>query len=418
MEATGRLSGPELVCPSGSRYRAGDHVVTLGPGRDGRLVASQRAVIAAIDLAGKTLTLRTDEGQDVHLGIEDAGSDLLGYGYATTVHRCQGSTTQRAHLFADGGGRELAYVAMSRARHSTQVWTVADDLPQAVDDLRRDWSTRRTPTWAIDTALPDPATLTRERFQALPSDQQAHLAAVVHAETAIAGDAIVGIGLPDRAAALGQAEAALAQARQARADLETGTGRWEATETGRAVRDLAQARHAREQFERAAEHGARWRDCHAARKEAGLWAQRELDAQQRWEPTPLRPSLGSTTRSPSIKPASTGPPTISNIAKPPAERSSTTASNSNGTPGTWPNASTPSATTSTACGPLPRFAELPYKGSNSAAPRQLPSTNHQHNARGVSRCKCSTHVAFGQVRTTQWRPKVVVGFLVIDDTMA
>ena len=181
----------------------------------------------------------------MHLGRDEAGSDRLGYGYATTVHRCQGSTTERAHLFADGGGRELAYVAMSRARQSTHVWTVADDLPQAVDDLRRDWSTQRTPTWAIDTALPDPATLTRERFQALPSDQQARFAALLHAETAIAGDAIAGICLPDRAATLGQAEAALAQAQQARADLETGSGVWQDTEAGRAVRDLAQARHAR-----------------------------------------------------------------------------------------------------------------------------------------------------------------------------
>ena len=172
---------------------------------------------------------------------------------------------------------------MSRARQSTHVWTVADDLPQAVDDLRRDWSTRRTPTWAIDTALPDPATLTPERFQALPSDQQAHFAAILHAETAIAADAIVGTGLPDRAATLGQAESALAQAQQARADLDTGRGLWQASQTGRAVRDLAQARQAREQAQRAADHGARWRDRHAARKEAGVWAQREVAAQQRWQ---------------------------------------------------------------------------------------------------------------------------------------
>jgi hypothetical protein len=79
----------------------------------------------------------------VHLDVEEAGSDRVGYGYATTVHRSQGSTTERAHLFADGGSRELAYVAMSRARHSTQVWTVADNLPQAADDLRRDWSIDR-----------------------------------------------------------------------------------------------------------------------------------------------------------------------------------------------------------------------------------------------------------------------------------
>jgi hypothetical protein len=167
MDATGRLCGPQLVCPGGNTYRAGDQVVTLAPGSDGRLVTSQRALIAAIDPSRETLTLRTDDGQHVHLGIEEAGSDRLGYGYATTVHRCQGSTTERAHLFADGGGRELAYVAMSRARQSTHVWTVADDLAQAVDDLNRDWSTQRTPTWALDTPLKDHATLTRARLQAL-----------------------------------------------------------------------------------------------------------------------------------------------------------------------------------------------------------------------------------------------------------
>jgi ATP-dependent exoDNAse (exonuclease V) alpha subunit len=51
MDATGRLAGPELTCPGGHAYRAGDRVVTLGPGADGRLVTSQRAVITAVDLA-------------------------------------------------------------------------------------------------------------------------------------------------------------------------------------------------------------------------------------------------------------------------------------------------------------------------------------------------------------------------------
>jgi hypothetical protein len=283
MAATGRLCGPELACPGGNTYRAGDRVVTLAPGADGRLVTSQRALIAAVDRSGERLTLRTDDGQYAHLGKDEAGSDRLGYGYATTVHRCQGSTTERAHLFADGGGRELAYVAMSRARDSTHLWTVADDLPQAVEDLRRDWSTRRTPAWALDTPLTDGATLTRESVQALPPDQQAHVEALLHAETALAGDAITGISLPDRAATLGQAEDVLARARQARADLEAGGGLWQATEAGRAVRDLAQARQARQQAEWAAEHGIRWRNRHAARREAGVWAQREADAQQRWE---------------------------------------------------------------------------------------------------------------------------------------
>jgi hypothetical protein len=99
---------------------------------------------------------------------------------------------------------------MSRARQSTHIWTVADDLPQAVDDLRRDWSTPRTPTWAIDSALPDPATLNRDRFLALPQQQQAGLVALVHAQTAIAGGAMTGLRLPDRAATLRQEETVLA----------------------------------------------------------------------------------------------------------------------------------------------------------------------------------------------------------------
>jgi conjugative relaxase-like TrwC/TraI family protein len=283
MEATGRLAGPELVCPGGSAYRAGDCVVTLAPGPGGRLVTSQRAVIEAVDPSHGALVLRTDDGEHVRLSREEAGEDRLGYGYATTVHRSQGSTADRAHLFADGGGRELAYVGMSRARESTHVWTVADDLPQAVDDLRRDWSTQRTPTWAIDTAIPDPATLNRDRFQALPQPQQARVVALLHAETAIAGGALAGLRLSDRAATLGQAETALQHAQQARADLDTGRGVWEDTEARLAVQDLAEARLERSRAERAVEHATRWRHRHAASKEAALWAKREADAEQRWQ---------------------------------------------------------------------------------------------------------------------------------------
>jgi conjugative relaxase-like TrwC/TraI family protein len=98
MQATGRLSGSELTCPGGHNYRAGDRVVTLAAGADGRLVTSQRAVITAVDLAGQTLTLRTDDGQHVLIRKEDAAADRLDYGYATTVHRGQGSTTGQAGL--------------------------------------------------------------------------------------------------------------------------------------------------------------------------------------------------------------------------------------------------------------------------------------------------------------------------------
>ena len=66
----------------------------------------------SVDLASSSLVLLTRTA-GVSLSGEATGAERLGLGYATTVHRSQGSTTSRAHLFADGGGRELAYVAMS-----------------------------------------------------------------------------------------------------------------------------------------------------------------------------------------------------------------------------------------------------------------------------------------------------------------
>ena len=96
-----------------------------------------------------------DDGSTHTLGPEETGPDRLAHGYATTVHRSQGATFDTAHLFADGGGRELGYVAMSRARASAQVHVVADNIGQAVEDLSWDWSRERRQFWAIDTGTPE-----------------------------------------------------------------------------------------------------------------------------------------------------------------------------------------------------------------------------------------------------------------------
>ncbi len=63
--------------------------------------------------------------------------------------------TTGAHVLAAGGGRrELAYVALSRARTGTTLYTVADDLDQARHDLGIDWSNDHHQRWIADTATP------------------------------------------------------------------------------------------------------------------------------------------------------------------------------------------------------------------------------------------------------------------------
>jgi hypothetical protein len=283
MESSGRLSGPELVCPGGNIYRAGDQVVALTPGVGGTMVTSERAVVEAVHPEAETLDLRTGDGRQVHLTGEQASAERLGYGYATTVHRSQGSTVTRAHLFADGGGRELAYVAMSRARECTHSWVVADDVDQAAEDLKRDWSIERTPSWAIDTGLPDAAQLTLDLVAGLAEDERARIAALAHAQTVITADALARIRAPEVASSLVDALNPLQRAQQKRVDLAAGSGVYRFTDAGRAVADLANARVARAAAQRKAESSPRWRDRRSAAKQADGWIQREADAQQRWK---------------------------------------------------------------------------------------------------------------------------------------
>jgi hypothetical protein len=92
-------------------------------------------------------------------------------------------TVDRAHVCADGGGRELAYVAMSRARETSRVYVVSDDKAMAAEDLRRDWQRERRPTWAIDTGLPAIADLTLETVGGMSAETKSRVIAIALAET-------------------------------------------------------------------------------------------------------------------------------------------------------------------------------------------------------------------------------------------
>ena len=123
MTAEGRLSGPELVAPGGTAYAAGDRIVTLAPAAEGQVVTSERGVVTAVDLEAQRLAIETEDGKRYWFAQEAIGQSKLAHGYATTVHRSQGATHDIAHVYEDGGGRELAYVAVSRARRRpTSTW--------------------------------------------------------------------------------------------------------------------------------------------------------------------------------------------------------------------------------------------------------------------------------------------------------
>ena len=217
-EELGHLSGPELEAEGGRRYRAGDRVVTLAPGRDGAWVTSQRAVVSSVDPAAGSLVAMTPEGTELRMGPGDIGANKLAHAYSVTAHRSQGQTVDVTHALEDGGGRELAYVAMSRARGESHVHVVAPDIRQAARRLAWAWGQERRQHWAG-------AHSPEERLARLYHERQE----------------LRGLLPPDRSADLDQARHQLRAVEQDVADLRAGAGRWANSTPGVAARNLHEA---------------------------------------------------------------------------------------------------------------------------------------------------------------------------------
>ncbi len=192
----GRVTGPEVVAPGGRSYAKGDRVVVLAPHPAQGLVTSDRLAITAVDVATSRVVAETREGRAVVLDRTAIDADHLDHGYSVTVHRAQGATYDRAHVLASGGGRELAYVALSRARSGTALHVIADDFPQLRHDLTRDWQSDGGQKWVAgicDRATPAHA---NERLASFSRTQRVrhHLDALQHRQTRSHDDEL-GLGL-------------------------------------------------------------------------------------------------------------------------------------------------------------------------------------------------------------------------------
>jgi conjugative relaxase-like TrwC/TraI family protein len=227
-EELGNLSGPELEAEGGRRYRAGDRVVTLSPGPGGAWLTSQRAVVSSVDPVAGSLVALTPERTELRMDPADIGADKLAHAYSVTAHRSQGQTTDATYALEDGGGRELAYVAMSRARGESHVHVVAPDIRHAARRLAWAWRQERRQCWA-EGQSPE------ERLARLYHGRQELRATVP----------------PDRSADLDQARRQLRGIEQDTADLHAGTSGWGYGPVGQAARNLHQAALG---YRRASEH--------------------------------------------------------------------------------------------------------------------------------------------------------------------
>lgn len=209
----GYLQGPDIRVSNGRAYAVGDRIVALAPNPTAGLVTSEQLTITAV--SNDTIAADTDTGRSVLLAGAAIDREHLDHGYALTVHRAQGSTYDHAHVLAAGGGRELAYVALSRARDCTTIYATADDLSQAVGDLQTDWGVEHHQRWI--------------------SESSASVGIRPAPQRRADGPAMT-------AASLEGARVRIAVLERDYRDLHTGLGRWQHTPEGQAARRLHRAR--------------------------------------------------------------------------------------------------------------------------------------------------------------------------------
>lgn len=253
------LRGDDVKVRGGRHYAVGERLVALAPNPEVGIVTSAPLTAVAVD--EDAMVVRTSDGREVTITGEGLDTEHLDYGYALTVHRSQGATYDRAHVLAAGGGRELGYVAMSRARDRTTIHATADDLAQAVDDLQADWGVARHQRWITDTP-------------ARPGN---------HPEPARAPERARTPRVRSTAERRGDAQRRLIELHDDLDELLTGTGRWAGTPAGDAARAYNCAADALDETRRAAsDPTATRRERRAAAKDLPRLTARADTAARQW----------------------------------------------------------------------------------------------------------------------------------------
>ena len=176
----GMLTGATLTvdeCP----YQTGDRIMTLRNDRRLGVRNGTCAVVTAIDAGKREMTVRTDTGIAVAVPARYLDAGHVRHAYATTIHKAQGQTADRAFVLgSDTLYQEAGYVALSRGRAENRIYVVGGESrleahapeaqpPGPVEALTHSLKSTRAQQLAVDTGVDRNAlrheldTLIRER---------------------------------------------------------------------------------------------------------------------------------------------------------------------------------------------------------------------------------------------------------------
>ena len=108
-------------------YAEGDRVLALRNDYQVGILNGTLGTITSIDDTNNTINVRTDDQRTVTVPFDYAERNLT-YGYATTIHKAQGTTVDRCFVYLDEGtSREHAYTALSRGRDRNDLYINTHD---------------------------------------------------------------------------------------------------------------------------------------------------------------------------------------------------------------------------------------------------------------------------------------------------
>ncbi len=123
-----RLGRDRLRLDNGTELAVGDRILCTRNDRRLEIVNGNRGTVTAVDHEQRAVEVELDDRRRLTLPARYLDAGHVAHAYALTGHKTQGLTVERAFVLADDRRalREWGYVALSRAREQTRLYTTAE----------------------------------------------------------------------------------------------------------------------------------------------------------------------------------------------------------------------------------------------------------------------------------------------------
>ena len=120
---------------NGNDFYAGDRVLFTKNQKNLGLMNGLAGTIRTINERAGTIGVALDNGE-LRI-VQTADYQNIELGYATTTHKAQGKTVDRAFVLAGGWmqNKEISYVQVSRAREATRIYTSVEEAGRSITEI-------------------------------------------------------------------------------------------------------------------------------------------------------------------------------------------------------------------------------------------------------------------------------------------